>query len=145
MYDEDSKAEYLRTLVESLRPQTFRSLSFDLILLSTPPSNTFDHYSLGIMTGVLQVVKWCSIQHISLSFVLSEWESVNCVDWGDLDVILTQPHFDKAKRIRISVYRVDEERDRALLVNAVTNALPRLQARGVLTFDFCEQMEGTYY
>ncbi|KAF7972737.1 hypothetical protein HWV62_17088 [Athelia sp. TMB] len=137
--------EYLRTFIETLRRQAFKSLSFDLILLSMPPNNVFDHYTLGIVTGVLRSVTWCSIQYLSISFVISEWESMIHVDWIQIESILMQPHFDQLRRIRISVYRVDEEDDRILLIKCVSDALPSLFARGLLIFDFCDEMEGGYY
>lgn len=100
---------------------------------------------MGIVTGVLRSLTWCSMQYISLSFVISEWESMTFVDWQEIETIIKQPHFDKLRRVRIAVYKVEEEESETKLVNFVSNALPSLNLRGLLTFDFCEEMEGRYY
>lgn len=138
--------EYLREFVEALRYQQIHTLSFDLILLSPPPDNTFDKYTLDIISGILTSISWCRPQFISLSFVITRWESIKSVDWSEMLHILMQPQFEDLRQIRIAVYSVGVDDNRTKLVEAVAEgAFAPLSARGLLSFEFCDEMEGRYY
>lgn len=67
------------------------------------------------------------------------------VDWKEFETILMQPHFEKLSRIRIAVHKVDEEESRTKLIKSVSDALPSLSLRGLLTFEFCAELDGRYY
>lgn len=57
-----------------------------------------------------------------------------------------RPQFENLRQIRIAVYRVDGDDNRMRLVEAVRKgALAPLDARGLLSFEFCDEMEGRYY
>lgn len=62
-----------------------------------------------------------------------------------METILMQPHFDKLSQIRIAVHKIDEEDSGTKLIKFVRNALPSLNLRGLLTFEFCAELDGRYY
>jgi hypothetical protein len=143
---DDNSIDYLRHLIGAINCREIRSLSFDLILMSPPPDGPTP-FRIGIIPEFLTRVPCCSLQQISLAFIISEGSHIGIFDWQGVANILTRPQFGDLQQIRIIIHLARDEDDGRRRAEAIIreSAFSIFDARRILNIEFRGDIVGIYY